>query len=105
MARGISAIVDELRIRLPNSRILLLGVLPRNNSATTAIVERINTIVSARENLNTIRYLNMRDSFYVNGQFIANLFGSGELLHLSAAGYLRWDETMHPLFTAMWNTP
>ncbi|KAG4068953.1 hypothetical protein HA402_005101 [Bradysia odoriphaga] len=105
IARGISAIVDELRIRLPNSRILVLGILPRTDSATTATVERINTIVSARENLNTIRFLNMRDSFYLNGQFFTQLFGSAELLHLSAAGYLRWDETMHPLFTQMWNAP
>ncbi|KAJ6637214.1 Platelet-activating factor acetylhydrolase IB subunit alpha2 [Pseudolycoriella hygida] len=105
IARGISAIVDELRTRLPTTRILLLGILPRTNSATTAFVERINVIVSARENLNTVRFLNMRDSFYVNGQFIAQLFSSGDFLHLSAAGYLRWDETMHPLFNEMWNTP
>ncbi len=105
VARGISAIVDELRTRLPNTRVLLLGVLPRTNSATTAVVERINTIISARENLSTIRYLNMRDSFYLNGQFFTQLFSSGDLLHLSAAGYVRWDETMHPLFTEMWNTP
>lgn len=105
VARGISAIVDELRVRLPNSRILLLGILPRTNSATTATVERVNTIISARENLNTIRYLNMRDSFYLNGQFFTQLFSSGDLLHLSAAGYSRWDETMHPLFTQMFNAP
>lgn len=105
MARGITTIVDELRSRLPSTRILVLGILPRTDSTTTAIVERINAIASASENLNTIRYLNMRDSFYVNGQFVTQLFSSGDLLHLSAAGYLSWDETMYPLFNQMWNMP
>lgn len=105
MARGITTIVDELRSRLPTTRVLVLGILPRTNSATTAIVERINAIVSASENLNTVRFLNMINSFYVNGQFVTHLFGSGELLHLSAAGYVSWDETMNPLFTQMWNMP
>lgn len=104
IARGITAIVDELRSRLPNTRVLLLGILPRTDSATTAFVERINAIASASENFSTVRYLNMIDSFYVNGQFITQYFSSGDFLHLSAAGYSRWDETMHPLFTEMWYT-
>lgn len=104
-ARGMTTIVDELLSRLPNTRILVLGILPRTNSATTAIAERINSIVSARENLNNIRFLNMRDGFYRgNGQFYTELYSSGDLLHINAAGYLRWEELMHPLFNQMWNT-
>lgn len=106
IARGISAIVDELQIRLPHTQVLLLGILVRSNSDTVAIIERTNTIISAREYPNRIRYLNMNNAFFVNGQFLTQYFSSlTELVHLNAAGFLRWDETMHPLFTEMWNAP
>lgn len=72
----------------------------------TATVERINTIISASDNFSTVRYLNMRDYFYRDGQFFLHLFSSAaDPLHLSAAGYLEWDRAMHPLFTQMWNMP
>ncbi len=35
VARGVTAVVGELRSRLPNSKILLLGILPRVNAEQT----------------------------------------------------------------------
>jgi len=104
IARGVITIVDELRHRLPNTKILLLGILPRYNSEQTAITDRINALFAHVDNGNTIRYLNMRDAFYVgNDQFYWDLF-STDLLHLATPGYERWEQTMNPLFTQMWNT-
>lgn len=107
IARGITTIVEELRIRLPTARVLLIGITPRTNQALTAIAESINAIISHNDNFNTVRFLNMRDAFYAgNGQFFLQLFGNpADPLHFSQLGYLTWEETMYPLFNQMWNTP
>lgn len=73
----------------------------------TAHAEEVNQIASSVENLNTVRFLNMSNSFYAgNGQFVVQYFESAtDPIHLSNLGYLRWEEDMYPLFTAMWNAP
>jgi len=104
IARGISSIVDQLRSKLPNTKVLLLGVLPRNNVDLTNRTENINSMIAIHDNGNTVRYLNMRDAFYAgNGTFYTELY-TADLLHLSAAGYAKWHETMFPLFLEMWNS-
>lgn len=104
IARGVAAIVNELRSRLPRTKVLLLGVLPRNNAELTDFVERINTAVSILDNGNTVRFLNMRDAYYTgNGEFYTELF-TDDLLHLSPPGYAKWNETMSSLFWEMYAT-
>ncbi len=90
IAAGVSAIISELRSRLPNSRILLLGILPRSNAQWTEFAERINAIISGEDDGNMVRYLNMYNSFYVgDGQFYYELYDP-DLVHLVAAGYGKW---------------
>lgn len=85
-------------------KILLLGVLPRNNADLTNRTENINSMISILDNANTVRYLNMRDAFYLgNGEFNTTLY-TADLLHLSAEGYVKWHEVMNPLFTEMYNS-
>ncbi len=104
IARGITAIVNELRTRLPSTKILLVGVLPRNDAATSQITENINKNVSSLDNGNSIRFLNMVDHFYKgNGNFYEELY-LDDLLHLSPEGYVKWHEIMWPLFDEMYNS-
>jgi len=103
IARGVSAIIDQLRSRLPAMRILLLGVLPRTNEATTNRTENINSMISIFDNGDTVRYLNMRDTFYRGaGQFNLNLY-TEDLLHLQLAGYEAWQGAMDSLFQEIYN--
>lgn len=101
IAMGIVFDVVELRERLPNMKILLLGVLPRNNAQLTDRTIAINDVIKRLDNGKTIRYFDMKDHFYKgNGEFYTELFTS-DLLHLSAAGYKKWAEVMDPLFREM----
>jgi len=96
--------VNELRERLPNMKILLLGVLPRNNEANTVRTSNINEIIKHLDNGRTIRFLDMKDHFYRGGNdFVTELYTS-DLLHLTAAGYAKWAEVMDPLFREMLNS-
>ncbi len=83
IAMGIVFNVMELRERLPNMKILVLGVLPRYNEDWTTRTANINNIIRHLDNGNTIRYLDMRDHFYKGGnEFYTELYAS-DLLHLA----------------------
>ncbi|KAJ6635137.1 Platelet-activating factor acetylhydrolase IB subunit alpha1 [Pseudolycoriella hygida] len=103
IARGITTVVQEIRRLLPQTRVLVLGVLPRTNPTWTDYVERINTFASAVDDGVNVRFLNMRDAFFntVTRTFNTELYSSSDLLHLSFAGYVRWQEVMNPLFQQM----
>jgi len=103
VARGITAVVELLRQRLPMAKILLLGVLPRNDANWFTRVASINAQISVLNNGNTIRYLDMFDQFSASwGEVKAELYTSDKL-HLVAAGYQTWKDTMAPLFNQMLN--
>lgn len=103
--RGIAAIVEEIRSRLPQTRVLVLGILPRTNGAWADYVERINVIASQIDDGNNVRFLNMRDAFFntATRTFNTELYSSADLLHLSFAGYVRWQQEMNSLFQQMLN--
>lgn len=104
IARGIVRVVEEIRRILPGTRVLVLGVLPRNDAVWTDYVERINTIARNVDDGVNVRFLNMRDAFFnvATRQLFTELYrGGGDLLHLSFPGYTRWQQTMNSLFQEM----
>jgi len=103
IADGVIAVVQLLRTMLPSMRILLLGILPRNNAELTGRCDNINSMFDYLDDGNMIRYHNMRSVFYRgDGQFNINLY-TEDLLHLSSAGYAAWQQSMNALFTEMLN--
>lgn len=101
IARGVEANVLELRQRLPNMKILLLGVLPRSNEALTIRTSTINSIIQRLDNGRTIRYLDLKDHFYRGGNNFVTEFYNADLVHLTVAGYAKWAQVMDPLFREM----
>ncbi len=97
----VEANVMELRERLPNMKILLLGVLPRSNEALTIRTSNINSIIQRLDNGRTIRYLDLKDHFYRGGNNFVTEYYTADLVHLTAAGYAKWAQVMDPLFREM----
>lgn len=104
IANGVVAIVQDLRRRLPGMRILVLGILPRFDREQTEATDRINAMIEPHVvEGNTVRFLNMRDTYYNNvTQQLRYEMYNGDALHLSHAGYVAWQATMDPLFNEMW---
>ena len=101
IADGITAIVTTLRKKLPETKILLLGLLPRQNDYFSNRVIHINRIIGRLDDGKTIRFLDMGPKFLnAPGKVKPELFNADQL-HLVAAGYQVWADTMQPLFAAM----
>lgn len=98
IAAGIGAIVGLLRQKLPDTKILLLGVLPRENDYFSNRTAHINKLIAPLADDNMIRFLDMSSQFQTAiGKVKPELYNRDQL-HLSAQGYEMWATTMKPLF-------
>lgn len=106
---GIEAIILQLRHRLPDTRLLLLGVLPSDRSAwaSHATVE-INRALAARyQHGEEVTYIDVGPVFMKNGRLDRDLFLDPKLtppaapLHPSAEGQALMAATIEPALAAM----
>lgn len=106
---GINAIVTELRRRLPDTRLLLLGVLPSDRSewASRATVD-INRALAARyPHGGEVTYIDVGSVFMTNGRLNRDLFLDPKLtppaapLHPTAQGQALMAAAIEPTLAAM----
>jgi beta-glucosidase len=97
-AEGIERIVNELRERLPTTRILLLGIFPRQVSPYNEMRKRnneINELVSTLDDGDLVHCLDIGSAFLRDdGTLRDDLMP--DLLHFNAAGYRAWADAMEP---------
>lgn len=106
---GIVAIVDALRQRLPNTRILLIGILPSGWPAwSDGTVNRINDTLAARyRNDGSVAYLDLTALFLRDGGVDPNLFWDLKRkprhppLHPTAQAQAMMAKAMEPLLAPM----
>jgi lysophospholipase L1-like esterase len=95
IAHGIKEIIRQLLVKMPSTKILLLGVLPRAGDIEKK-VQDINTLISKYNDDKHVFYLDMSDKFQDSpGKEKAGLFY--DTVHLTKEGYQVWYETMEPL--------
>ncbi len=98
IAQGVGAVVKLLKAKAPQAKILLLGVLPRQNEFFCGRIKKLNELIKAEDDGRTVRFLDMGPAFEKNfGQVKPELFIADQL-HLNEAGYRVWAQTMQPLF-------
>lgn len=96
-AAGVKKIIEEVKAKLPNSKILLLGVFPRDKkgSPKRVAVEGINAIISKYGEGKTVTFLDIGAKFLdANGEIPKEIMPDG--LHPNADGYKIWAEAMKP---------
>lgn len=97
-AAGIRRIVDELRQRLPRTRILLLAIFPRDEpqSPMRRINDRVNEIISGLDDGQHVFFLDLGESLTSpDGTLSRDVMP--DLLHLSEKGYALWARAMAPM--------
>ncbi len=87
--------------KLPNTKILLLAILPRNTTDLDMKVHRCNAIIAKKADDKQVFYLDMSSHFETTpGNEKLDLFKDG--LHLTAEGFEVWFEAMEPLFKKLY---
>lgn len=96
IAAGVEAIVAELRKRLPESDILLLGVFPRSEKPD-AIREKLQKVNERIAKLDgeKVHYLDIGKAFLQEDGTISKEI-MPDFLHLSPKGYELWAEAIEP---------
>jgi lysophospholipase L1-like esterase len=103
IVEGVKAIVTDFRKRLPDSKILLLGVFPRGEMAGTPIrakIKSINDEIAKLDDGKKIKYLDIGDKFLdKDGTLPKDIMP--DFLHPNAKGYQIWADSMDPTLQAM----
>lgn len=108
IARGIKALVDTVRQKVPQATIVIMGILPRNDGAKpTAVIPSINELNKYIEEIaddKTVRYLNINDKLAdAEGKLLEGM--TVDRLHLSLKGYQVWADALKPILTELLGSP
>jgi len=104
-ALGIKAIIDELQARLPTTKILLLGIFPRNKSPYNDMRRRngkINRLIADFADGQRVVYLNINQEF-LDGEGNLSEEIMPDLLHPNIDGYRIWAQAMEPAVRKLLN--
>lgn len=97
-ADGVAAVVQAIRVRLPRSKILLLGIFPRANRSDDPLriaVGETNAIIAGLEDRKTVFYLDLGTRFLEpDGTLPGELMP--DYLHPDVAGYKIWADAIKP---------
>ena len=95
---GIRRDLDELRKRLPQTRVLLLAIFPRGPDAADGLRQvnaRINALLPTLADNKQVFYLDINAAFLApDGSLSRDIMP--DLLHPNAEGYRRWARAMQP---------
>lgn len=113
VAAGLKAIVDALRSKLPDSKILVLGIFPRGKyedrenreiqeSGANQLWTRndeVNAIVSGLADGQHVYFLNINEHFLHNGLVPRQYMP--DFLHPNKSGYEVWASAMEPTIVSL----
>ncbi len=96
---GIQAVVEKLRTKLPNTKVLLLGIFPRgkdNEDPWRQINDKVNKLIAKLDDGKMVFYLDIGPKL-VAADGTASTDVLRDLVHLSAKGYAIWAEATEPM--------
>lgn len=101
--RGDKKIVEEIHRKLPNTKLLLLGIFPRAAEATNGLrakIKEVNAELAKLDDGNKTRFLDIGDKFLsADGSLSKDIMP--DYLHPNAKGYQIWADAMQPLLDEM----
>lgn len=104
IAEGVEKIVAEVRAKCPDSRLLLLGIFPRNKPvdkpAQMETIMQVNDRLAKLDDGKRIRFLNVNDQFLgPDGKVHEDVMS--DFLHPTEKGYQIWAAAMEPTLASM----
>ena len=104
IAKAIKLILDDIRAKLPDTKILLLAIFPRNKPADKPDqmekIHQVNDIISKYADGKSVWYLDIGDKFLgPDGKVPADIMA--DFLHPTEKGYQIWADAMNPTLDEM----
>jgi lysophospholipase L1-like esterase len=100
---GVTAVVNDIRVKLPDSKILLLGIFPRGYNADDfqrGEVAVINTVIAKLDDGKMVKFLDIGPKFLAaDGTLPKSIMPDS--LHPNAQGYQIWADAMNPTLDEM----
>lgn len=100
---GIKCDVDVIHAKLPNAKILLLGVFPRSPSANDPVrakLKSVNEAISKLDGKDNVKYLDIGEKFLgTDGSLSKDIMP--DYLHPNEKGYEIWAEAIGPSLDEM----
>jgi len=105
VARGVSAVVREIRKRAPEATVVITGITPRNdNIAVMPVINRANELIAALADGKKTRYININAALaFPDNQLREGMANDG--LHLTVKAYQIWADALKPIFTEILGAP
>ena len=105
VARGVSAVVREIRKRAPDATVVITGITPRNdNIAVMPVINRANQQIAALADGKKTRYININEALALpDNQLREGMANDG--LHLTVKAYQVWADALKPIFTEILGAP
>jgi len=97
IADGVTVIINQLRSKLPETKVLLLAIFPRGakDDERRRVNEKVNEIFSRLADGDHIHYLDIGPKFMSDdGELTRGMMP--DLLHLTERGYEIWAESIEP---------
>jgi len=97
-AAGIKLIVETIRAKQPNAKVLLFGVFPRGEKPDNAFrvqVKAINAMVAPLADNENVFFVDLADKLLEKDGSISKKI-MPDFLHLTPAGYTIWAEAIKP---------
>lgn len=103
IAKGVTAIVETIRAKQPQAKILLLAVFPRGEKPSTPEkanpgrdkLKQVNEIIAKLDDGKSVHFLDIGAKFLQpDGSISKDIMP--DFLHLSAAGYQIWADAISP---------
>jgi beta-glucosidase len=105
IAKGIGKIVDKVKRKLPETKVLLVGVLPREERADAPIrreVRAINALIADLDDGARVRFVDIGAKFLEPGGSVSREV-LRDFLHPTAKGYRIFAEAIAPTLAVMSN--
>jgi cephalosporin-C deacetylase-like acetyl esterase/lysophospholipase L1-like esterase len=105
VARGVAALVREIRKRAPKATVILTGITPRDdNPAVMPVIDAANRRIATLADGKSVRYVNINDRLSSPGGGLREGM-SLDGLHLSAQAYQLWADALKPILTEILGPP
>ena len=107
ITRGLTAILEMCRQKVPGAALILTAIFPRNdNMAVMPEIDQINANLARLADGRRVRYLNVNDKLAdKDGGLFAGMMNERDKLHPTQQGYQVWADGLKPILTELLGPP